>query len=99
MEAVRHVEQVVCENIWPKIIQHLRNDFGELTHAFGEINFGGIGKGKGCSHGPVTRLFMISLCINVPQRRGYSGFDCFAKNRTNPDVRVLQVWRRVSLQL
>ena len=42
MEAVRHFEKIICQNIWTEIVQYLWNDLCELTQAFGKIDFGGI---------------------------------------------------------
>src|SRR5207302_7814307 len=40
VEAVRHLEKIICQNIRTKIVQHLRDDFRELTKALCESDFG-----------------------------------------------------------
>src|SRR5215467_429450 len=89
VEAVGQLEQIICQNVWPKPIQHLWNDFSELTQTFRQIQFGGIFQRQGCSHRPVARL-------TLPWQR--RGFTRFTKDRADPDVRILQIWRGVPVQ-
>src|SRR5262249_47888427 len=54
VEAVGELEQIICQNVWAKPIQHLWNDFSELTQTFRQIQFGGMSKHKArsrCSRG------------------------------------------------
>src|ERR1043166_2378306 len=46
VEAVGQFEQIICQNVWAKPIQHLWNYFSEPTQTFRQIQFGGVGKRK-----------------------------------------------------
>ncbi len=45
VKAVRQPKQIICQNVWAKIVQYLWDDFRELAETFCEINFGGIIEG------------------------------------------------------
>ena len=46
VETVGQLEQIIGQNVRPKIIQHLRNDFGELAQPFREIDFRRLGQNQ-----------------------------------------------------
>src|SRR5207302_11272493 len=46
MKAVRELEQVIRQNVWPKIVQHLRNNLGELAKPPGQTYLRSVVKNK-----------------------------------------------------
>src|SRR5262249_13510270 len=57
VEAVRQLEQIICKDVRTKSVQHLRNDFRELTNPFGKIEFGRFDQNQVvdiCSHGALS---------------------------------------------
>src|SRR5205807_2608719 len=89
MKAVGQLEQVIGQNIRPKIVQYLRDDLGELTKFFRQRDLGRLVQDKRWSHGALPPCF-------APTERG--GYTRFAKDGADPDIRVLKIWRGVSLQ-
>src|SRR5438045_6135037 len=46
VKAVRQLEQIICQNVRAKTVQHLRDDFRELAETFCEIDFAAIGENQ-----------------------------------------------------
>src|SRR6185369_1170784 len=91
METICQLEQIIREDVWPKPIQYLRNNFRKLTNSFGKIDFRGIGEFQG-----VTAWAAVGLRCDGWE--AVTRFPCFTKNRANSDIRILQIRRGVSVQ-
>src|SRR5438552_1197958 len=88
VEAVCQLEQIICQDVWTKTVQRMWNKLGELTQPFGEIDLGQFGEAK-------WHWLPANLLIGrMPMPR----FACFAKDGSNPDIRVLQIRRGVSMK-
>src|SRR5437899_5003909 len=92
VKAVRQLEQIICQNVRAKIVQHLWDYFRELTKTLCEINFGTIIEDQFATAGVCVAAATAGLADL------WCGFVGFAKNGTNSHISVLQIWRRVSLQ-
>ena len=54
MKAVGQLEQVIRQNVWSEIVQHVRHNLGELAKFLGQRDLGRILQFKFCSHGALS---------------------------------------------
>src|SRR4051795_1499181 len=84
MKSIRQLEQIIRKDVWPEIVQHLRNDLCELSQSFRKSQL------ARSLQNEIRRLRRTAS-----PARTFAGF---TEDRADADIRVLQIRRGVALQ-